>query len=161
MSVRCVGVAAAMMVFAPHAARGALLTLFTFNNLPPGASSVSPTVNHLAGAPTVTPEGMDAVAGGAAGSAFTAADGIDYPAGKALEFNSGVNDGANDVVLSFVPPAGGGAVIWYQYRSTASGPDGVDVQYRLDPAGPWTTIGADTFIRDAAFHLAGRDLSNI
>src|ERR1700680_4203155 len=91
---------AIVLLVGAHPASGSVLGYFSFNDSP-----TQPTVNNLAGTPLMTQSGTDSVPGGQGGVAFTLADGQVYPAGKALAFNSGVNDGSNAIEFTFNPSA--------------------------------------------------------
>lgn len=144
-------------------ASASVLSYFSFNG-----SLTDPTINNLAGTPTVTQSGPDSVAAGQGGVAFNLPGGAAYPAGNAVAFNSGVNDGSNLVDFTFNPSASRHLVLSYDYRSTAvspsgssSGPPGQGLEYMIGPAAPMSTLGSETFMRDSQWHRSTWALSTL
>jgi hypothetical protein len=144
-------------------ASASVLSYFSFNG-----SLTEPTINSLAGTPTVTQSGADSVAAGQAGVAFTLPGGGAYPAGNAVAFNSGVNDGSNLIEFTFNPSASRQLVLSYDYRSTAvspsgssSGPPGQGLYYTIGAADPMLALGSETFMRDSQWHRSTWALSTL
>ena len=142
-------------------ARASVLSLYTFNDLPPDGTTTAAAVNHLATAPQVFQGGLDAVPGGGPGNAFTDADGVVRAAGRSLCFVNGVTDLGDQVLVTFNPSAARNLVLSYDCTSTRSfGSPGAMLMYRLSGSGSvFSVLGADSYTQDDNFHRVSWNLS--
>ena len=142
-------------------ARASVLSLYTFNDLPPDGMTTSADVNHLATAPQIFQGGLDAVPGGGPGNPFTDADGVARAAGHSLCFANGVTDLGDQVLFTFNPSAARNLVLSYDCTSTPSlGSPGAMLMYRLSGSGSvFSVLGADSYTQDDNFHRVSWNLS--
>ena len=122
----------------------------------------SVTVDNAVGIPTLT--GMSAGSGydsdGQGGTDFTDAEGLLHPAGQALAWASGVNDGNQEWVLSIDLTGYQDLSIRWDYRSTSSGPNSAVLDYKVG-SGNWTTLENLSITQGTAYHSYSKNLSSI
>lgn len=116
------------------------------------------TVQNSAGVPVLTVfKGEGYQPSGNSGIAFTDASGLLHPAGQALGWASGLNDGQYwlvDVNLTGYRDL----TIRWDYRASASGPSGADLEYKAGDE--WHLIESISFARDSVFYGYSTDLSS-
>jgi hypothetical protein len=153
------GLALAAATVAP----ASVLSLYTFNDVPPGGTTTSAAVNHQATPPLVYQGGLDAVPGGGPGNAFTDADGVARAAGRSLCFVNGVADLGDQVLFTFNPSADRNLVLSYDYTSSPNvGAPGAMLMYRLTGTGSvFSVLGTDSYTQDDGFHRVSWNLSSL